>query len=251
VARSARWQSIRIPLSIVLLAGAVVSLSGCSTTQDEAARLQLNSARIRVSQGHTTVRSAGDAVRVTRVSLITSHGASAFVVSVRNSRSTAVSDLPISVGVRPRHGRRVYVNGHSSQELSYFDAHLPLIGAGQTLTWVYTTDRSLAGHGRAFALVGNRPSPAARPSSSPPVIRTRVVSRSGTALSVSVHNTTTVPQYQLALYAVGYAARRLVAAGQLTVAHLGSHKTQVLKLPVLGRLDHVALSVAAPPTILH
>jgi hypothetical protein len=50
-------------LGLLLIAGAAVS--GCSTTQDEAARLQLNSARIRAAEVRTVVRTAGARLRVT------------------------------------------------------------------------------------------------------------------------------------------------------------------------------------------
>ena len=71
-----------------------------------------------------------------------------------------MSDLPISVGVRVNGKRPIYLNRQSPAELSYFAAHLPVVAAGGTLTWVYTTDRRLPGHARPFALVGGtRPTP--------------------------------------------------------------------------------------------
>ncbi|MGO9885209.1 MAG: hypothetical protein ACLPV4_19610, partial [Solirubrobacteraceae bacterium] len=100
-------------------------VAGCSTTMEEAARLQLNSARIRVSETGTRVTVAGHAVRVSRVSLVSGPAATAFVVVVRNESHTQVSDLPISVGVRTGRGRLVYFNARPGFEYSYFDAHLP------------------------------------------------------------------------------------------------------------------------------
>jgi hypothetical protein len=259
VARSDETRRRRLgAVALVLLGAAIVS--GCSTTQDEAARLQLNSARIRTAEHHTVVRSAGDRLRVNRVSLVSSPHGSAFVVEVRNPGAASVADLPISVGIRGRHHAQVAVNAKpGADELTdYFDAHLPAVPAGASLTWVYSTKRSFAHGARPFALVGGRPSPAVSSAGKgrPPVISARVVKPVSLGdgrgrVRISLHNTSSVPQYQLGIYAVGRRGARPVAAGELTVPHLGSHKTQSLSIPVIGSLAHAQVELAAVPTIDH
>jgi hypothetical protein len=236
---------------------AAAALAGCSTTQQEAARLQLNSARIRASQQPTRVTVPGQTVRVTRVTRIVTGGRTAFVVRVLNPGAKPVSDLPISVGVRVGSERPLYVNTQSPEEFSYFDAHLPLVPAGGTVTWVYTTTRRLPARARPFAVVGGTPSTPARWESPLPVIRARVVAPAqpavvaapSSALTVVVRNLSTVPQYQLQVYAFAQRSGRYVAAGGLTLAHLGSHATRTLRIGVLGPLDHARLQLEAPPTI--
>ncbi len=256
MARSASKFAIRGALAVVAPAAL---LSGCSTTQQEAARLQLNSARIRASQKHTKVTVAGEAVHVTRLAQVVNGGHAAFVVQVHNPGLKPVSDLPISVGVQVRGRPRIYLNLQSPAEFSYFDAHLPLVAAGATLTWVYTTDRRLPAHARPFALVGGTPSNIAPRTSPLPAVRAAVARTSaaatttaavtGSPLAVSLHNLSSVPQYQLQVYAVAERAGRYVAAGNLTVAHLGSNATSRLKLPIVGHIDHARLQIEAAPTI--
>jgi hypothetical protein len=241
-------------LGALLIVG--VGVSGCSTTQDEAARLQLNAARIRSAETRTVVRVAGHRLRVARLSVLSDSRGSAFVVQLRNLGDQAVADLPISVGVREPHRGRVFLNATSSQELSYFDAHVPTVAAGRMLNWVYTTSRSVGRHAQPFALVGDRPSPVPTRADegTPPIIRTRVLSRESAGggqsrLRLSLRNTSSVPQYQLQVYAIGIRGRRAVAAGELTVPHLGSHRTEALTFSVIGPLTHVRLELAAVPTI--
>jgi hypothetical protein len=243
-------------LGLLLIAGAAVS--GCSTTQDEAARLQLNSARIRAAEVRTVVHTAGARLRVGRLSVVSGSRGTAFVVQVRNPGDRAVADLPISVGVQESHRGRVYLNATSSQELSYFSSHLPTVAAGHSLTWVYTTARRLGRPIRPFALVGETPAPVVTRAAegTPPVIQVRDLSTTpagdgGSRLLISLHNTSSVPQYQLPVYAIGVRGRRDVAAGELTVAHLGSHRTLSLTFSVIGSLAHVRLQLAAVPTISH
>jgi hypothetical protein len=258
VARSASSPTHRrTPAAVAttaVLAGAAV-LAGCSTTQQEAARLQLNAARIRASEQPTVVTVPGQAVEVTRVARLVAGSGTAFVVQVRNSGPQPVSDLPISVGVRVGSNRPIYVNRQSPAEFSYFAAHLPLVAAGATLTWVYTTDRRLPAHARPFALVGGTPSNTAPRAKPLPVIWASAAPAStasaagASPLAVSLRNLSSVPQYQLQIYAVAERAGRYVAAGTFTVPHLGSNATRTLKLPILGPIDHARLQIEAAPTI--
>lgn len=247
--------------SSLLLRGALVAvapaalLTGCATTQQEAARLQLNAARIRASERRTEVTVPGQAVEVTRVARVVTGGRSAFVVQVRNSGRRPLSDLPISVGIRVGRKRRIYVNLQSQAELSYFAAHLPLVGAGATLTWVYTTDRRLPARARPFALVGGTPSNTAPRTNPLPVVRARTVApipagaAGASPVAIALHNLSSVPQYQLQVYAVAEQAGRFVAAGSFTVPHLGSNATSRLKLPILGHIGNARLQIEAAPTI--
>lgn len=246
-------------VSLVALVAAG-SLAGCSTTQQEAARLQLNAARIRAGEAGTRVTVPGRTVRVTRVALVAGGGQTAFVVEVRNPAPRAVSDLPISVGVRVAGRPAIYLNTQSGLEYFYFDAHLPAVPAKGTLTWVYIADRRLPAGATPFAVVGGEPSPpAAAGPGRLPVIRATVhvparppsagpTSRTA-SLTVTLRNLSSVPQYQLPVYAVAQIAGRYVAAGNLTVVHLGSQSTKTLQLDLLGNLDDAPVQVEALPTI--
>lgn len=233
-----------------------MTLAGCATTQQEAARLQLNSARIRTAEQKTVVRSAGSAVEVSDVSLLSSPGAHTFVVTLHNRRSTAVTDLPISVGVSSRGHHRLDLNAHSTQELSYYDSHLPRIAAGSSLTWVFTTSSKLPPRAHPFALVGAHPSPVASAGASAPTIAARVTGtqaahHGGAVLEVTLRNGSTIPQYQMPIYAIAQRGGRVVAAGELTVPHLGSRKTLPVRVPVRGSLSDARIRVAALAAIVH
>ena len=90
-------------LTVLLAAG---PLAGCATTQQEAARLQLNSARIRASEVAVVVHKAGPAVVAGAVAMITGTAGSAVLVVVRNRTRSPIGDLPISVGILAAGGAR-------------------------------------------------------------------------------------------------------------------------------------------------
>ena len=236
-------------------AGTVVALAGCATTQQQAARLQLNAARIRAAERPTVVRDAGSAVEVSDVAMLTTPTGHTFVVTVHNPRASAVTDLPISVGVRVGGHRRVYLNAHSPQELSYFDAHLPRIAADATAMWVFSTARSVPARARAFALVGARSSPGTAAGATAPAIHasvtgTKIASRARAWVEVRLRNDSGIPQYQLPVDAVAVRGHRVIGAGERTVAQLSSGATRTIRVPVHGSISRARIEVAALPAIV-
>jgi hypothetical protein len=229
-----------------------IAVAGCATTQQEAVRLQLNSARIRASEHPTKVAVAGRALRVTRVALVRGRRGSAIVVRLHNPGTRTISDLPISVGVRKGAARQRPLNARSSSELSYFDAHVPVIAAGETVTWVYATRHPTPAGARPYAIVGARPSVRAPRVTTAPVISASAAGKLPwfPQAAVTLHNRSSVPQYQLQVYAVARRGRRYVAAGALTVPHLGSGGTHTVTVPLLGHPARGRLGLEALPTIV-
>jgi hypothetical protein len=248
VARSvSRLRCIAIATGALAL---VVPLAGCTTTQHEAQRVQLDSARLRAALKSTRVMVANATVAPTSVAAVSAGGRTAFVVTVRNGGRKAVSDLPISVGYKRADGARTYLN--ASADLSYFQAHLPVIGAGRSLTWVYTvSSHALRPRARLFAIVGTRPSPPALLTETNVRIGLDVGYVTGArSVTVRLDNPSSVPQYQLQVYAYARHGQRYAAAGNLTVADLGAGSKQRVKLTLVGVVPSANLHVVAIPTIL-
>lgn len=238
----------RVCAGLTVIAGAGM-LAGCVSTQQKAARLRLNSARILASEDGTRVKAAAATVAVTRILLVASGRRTAFVVTVRNAGRRAVSDLPISVGYSvPRH-RDVYLNADS--DIAYFAAHLPAVGVHRSLTWVYTAGRRLPAGAHPFARVGAAPAVPGSTVDQPPVIQARATTAGGTLVKVAVQNRSGVPQYQLPVYAVAEQNGRAVAAGQASLRELAGDSSQTLRLRLLGRAGPAPVLVEAPPTIFH
>lgn len=224
----------------------ILVLAGCATTQQEAARLRLNSARIRATQVRLRVVRPNPEIKVQSVSLLASHRGSAIVVRLRNLLANPVSDLPISVGVVAR-GHRRYLNGATDSD--YFLSHVPGIAAGGVLTWVFTTRRSLPSSTRPFAVVGV---------TSPPLVSglralPRIAISTGTGSPAHVggllHNMSSVPQYGLQVYFFASRLGRLVGAGRATIAHLGGGATAAINILAVGKAPRGSVTLEAAPTI--
>lgn len=231
------------------MAGVILSafcFAGCSTTREKAARLQLKAARVTIGQRRTRVLKAAGPVKAIHVAVTSSGGHSAFAVTVRNTSSSTVGDLPISVGYTLG-SRRVYLNDRAG--VGYFGAHVPPIKAHQRLTWVYRSGHTLPVGARPFALVGAHQSPQALYTADASVQTARPKLQKS-ILRIEVTNLSEIPQYQLQVYAYSRGRLGYAAAGSSTVGELDGGATRTVRVPLVGRPHSTQITVEAIPTIL-
>jgi hypothetical protein len=231
----------------VAVAGAA-ALAGCTTTQHAAQRERLDSARMRAALESTRVTVANTVVAPVSIAEVKADGRTAFVVTVRNSGVRAVTDLPISIGYTTPDGTSDYLN--AAANLDYFQAHLPAIRAGGTLTWIYTADRVLPAHARPFAKVGlRRSAPALLTETNVNIESSYRYNEAQRSLKVHLNNPTSVPQYQLQVYAYATRGGHYVGAANATVMNLGAGNRRSVRLGFVGG-PGTRLHVQAVPTIL-
>jgi hypothetical protein len=242
----------RVLTSAAAPAPLLVMLAGCATTQEEAARLQVNSARIRASELAVRVTRTNRDIRVERVELIAGRHRAAIIVTLKNATSQPVSDLPISVGLGESGGRRHYLNAASGTP--YFLNHIPAVPAGGLLTWVFTTRQPPASGERPFAMVGTHvPALVSSPRTLPQIAAATVAGaaeRHGRGdVRVVVHNLSSIPQYGLQVYEITRRAGREVGAGQATIAHLGERASTTLTIALVGSGGPGTVMLEASPTM--
>jgi hypothetical protein len=225
-----------------------IALAGCTTTQHAAQRERLDSARQRAALEPTRVTNSNSVVTPIAISDVHAAHQTAFVVTVRNSGDKAVTDLPISIGYTTAAGTSIYLN--AAANINYFQAHLPAIRAGGELTWVYTANRALPAGARAFARVGRkRAAPALLTETNVGIgVSYRYNATTG-ALTVHLDNHTSVPQYQLQLYAYAKRGAQYVGAANRTITTLGAGSERSVHLGLVGESSS-ELHVQAVPTIL-
>jgi hypothetical protein len=172
---------------------------------------------------------------------------SAIVVTLRNRGPTAVSDLPLLVGVSLPHGHRISLN---RQTADYFQNHVPAIAAHAELAFVLTVRRRLQAGAVPYARLGGSAAVAVPIGGPLPALRvTTIRDRQGRA-TLTIRNLSSVPQLQLPVYAVARRNGRSVAAGQALITELDSGASTRLRVPLIGNSAGATLSLQAPPTIL-
>jgi hypothetical protein len=241
------------PAVTLSLLGVPVAIAGCVTTQQEAARIQVNDARIRASQVRTTVAGASRAVAVGAVQLISTPGRRTFVVVIRNLRSSPISDNPISVGVVGPDGHGISLN--SAAGLPYFATHVPSVHTQGELRWVLSTTARTGSRPKPFAIVGRASAAFSSPPSPLPTLTITLVKRAehpqsdGREITVRVRNGSSVPQYQLPVYAVERRGARYLAAGSASVPSLAPGASTEVGIQLFGRPTGGRLELEAPPTV--
>jgi hypothetical protein len=228
---------------------ATALLSGCVTTQQVAARERLVDARIRASQVALALGAPDPEVHVAGLSLLRARGGTAIVAELHNASGHPLTDLPVLVGLRTRTKHTLYLNRAANAD--YFDNHVVSIPAYGTVTWVFTSGRRLATAGTPVAQVGTPQIPEPPLAGLPQLEVKPAAAPAGQVLSLSLTNRSGIPQYSLPVYAVATRGGRLLAAGQATVVHLGTHGTGHVRLTLLGSPSGATVTASALPTIFH
>jgi hypothetical protein len=233
---------------------AITVLCGCVSTQTKNARTLLINQRTLDTETALRVTRADPGIAVTAVALIHSGDGTAVVVRLRNRSGYAVSDLPISVGIRSAGGQRRYLN--RTANLGYYDTHVASIAAGGAALWVLTTRDRTPRAVTPFAAVGFADLPASTHARSLPQIRVLAVAgaaatRSVDALRVSVFNVSGIPQDGLPVYAVGTRNGRPIDAGSTVLGSLNGGSRTTLALHLLGATTGAHFQFSAPATIFN
>lgn len=237
-------------MSATLAAAAPVAvlLTGCVSTQTVASRARLVDARTIVSQGTTEVTRANPSVSVGVPVVIRDPAGTAIVVALANDSARTLPDLPISVGVRTGSGRELYLN--RSANLDYFESHIATIGPHAATAWVFMTTAPVP-RGRPFATVGFSQQHPALSGSLPSVAASLRTALAGRKLELSIVDRSTIPQYDVPIYALALRDGREVAAGTTSITHLGTDGRTTTSITLLGSPRYSALRLIASPTIFH
>ncbi len=240
------------PRLAVASAGVALALAvgGCVSTEQKAAWAHVQDLRIIASQSPTVVRRPGSDLRVTAVTLLRAHGRLAIVVALRNLSAHAVSDVPISVGLRGRRGARTYLNRAAGTD--YFKTHVAVVPARGSETWVFTARAPSHLTGAPFALAGDEPSPPITEVRTIPQLRAVLVPltsarRHGPRLTVT--NLSSIPQTQLQVYGVALAHGRYTAAGSATIGTLGTGNSTTTQLHLVGQPSGGPVRLEVLPTM--
>ena len=135
---------------------------------------------------------------------------------------------------------------------SYFQAHAPALAPGENGTWVFTTHEKL-GRGTAVARVGAAPSRPVTRASEVPRLEVERVSASpakrGGSLTAVIHNPTSLPQYNVAVYAWASRGGRYLAAGRASLDEVNGGESERVRLKLIGDPGSAPVHVFAPATI--
>jgi hypothetical protein len=241
---STRWKLSGVLLLAVLGAGL---LAGCESTQDKSARLKAQGGGLQKERGVTVAKRAKD-VKVVSAAVLSDPNGTAVVVTLRNTSTRTLRDLPIAIDVRGAHGKSVFRNDQPGLEPTL--AHVPVLRARQTFTWVNDqveatgarSVRAIVGQGAAVD-AGHLP----RIDLSAGGLQQDPVS--GTAAVGFAVNRSKADLHKLVLFAVARRGGRVVAAGRGQIARLKPGKRVHYQAFFIGNAHGAHVAVSAPPPL--
>jgi hypothetical protein len=242
---SARRTGIRAAALSASAFGAV-GLAGChTTTQETSARLAVKSERVLARAKPVELGKPSRDLKVLGSSIVGSGKDRAIVATLRNTSSHPVNDVPIGVGVRSASGTPDLLN--LGRGTPYFQSHLSAIAPGATSVFVFRTRKSLP-PGSPVVVPGTPSDPPTVAKSLPQLEVTSKLDPGGTA-TVQLENPTSIPQYDIEVYAAASRDGRVVAAGAAPLDFLNSGGSASVRVPMAGNAKNARVQVFVPPTI--
>jgi len=123
-----------VAAGLVLLAGAAVAAAGCQSTQATSAEREAEGQTLLKSEKAVKVTKPNPAMKIHETKLLTDKNGSAVVVEVENTSDTGYVNVPISIDVRDAKDKSVFKNDTPGLVPSL--TSIPVIGAGETVSWV-------------------------------------------------------------------------------------------------------------------
>ncbi len=231
--------------ALVLLA---LTLSGCQSTQETSARLE-KAAKLHERSAGTSARGLAitrpsSIVKVIATAVVHSAEGTAAAVTLRNTSSEPLRDVPIEIHVRDARGTSIYAN------------NIPGLGAPLTsvasipahgeLTWVDDQIQAAGAPASVTALVGAAPT-ASGPAPPLTVSAEHLVEdpASGPGAAGSLFNGSAVTQRQVVVYAVARRAGRIVGAGRAVLPEVAAHHSAPFQLYFIGEAKGARLELSA------
>jgi hypothetical protein len=232
---------------IAVLAVAMLTLSGCSSTQEKSAKLARAATNRPAEQG-VKVTSVNREVKVLSTDVVHDKYGTAAVVELRSAAGKPQADLPLSIVVTGAGGKRLFANDAAG--LAKTLTHVPLLGPHEHAFWV--NDQVLAdAPEKVTAKVG---APTTRPAGATPKLVPGALKLEqdpdGAYTQGRLRNDSAIDQRQLVVYAVAERGGKVVAAGRAGIEKLPAHKSRMFKVFWIGDPAGAKVSVFAPPTVL-
>jgi hypothetical protein len=224
-------------------------LTACESSQEKNAQIakvvageqKQRARRKALAERSLTITRPSKVVHVLAAQVLhSSEGTAAAVVTLRNSSSQALRDVPIQITVRGASGMTVYTN--TTPGLASSLTSVPLIGAHMTVTWVNDQVQASPPPAGVSAKVGEgEPQGEVPPSLS---ITEAHLGEGGVEGSLVNHSSTA--QREVVVYAIARRGSTIVAAGSALVAQVEAGTSAHFQAFLVGDARGAQLEVDAP-----
>ncbi len=240
----------------VALALVALTLTGCETTQEKAAKLEAIAKRhereaakngVSAKQG-LAISHESTKVKVSATALLRSSEGTAAVVTLRNTSATPLRNVPIAITIKGAGGSTLYTNDEPG--LAAALVSVPLLPAHGQATWIDDQVQASGAPASVGAKVGEGEATSAGAIPHLSVEGEHIFEdpTNGPGVEGVLVNHSAVSQQELVVYAVARRAGAIVAAGRAIVAQAQAGSSTRFQVFCIGDPRRGQLSVTAPPT---
>lgn len=245
-----RRMVITIPICLLGMSSLLVS-SGCQSTQAKSAELAKEGAKL-IDPGTVQIGDENVQVDVLETALLTDQYGTAVAVTLKNNSDRFLANLPIQIDVRDKKGKTIFRNdqvGTAPALLGY-----PLVGPGQTVTWVHDQILVSGKPASVKVTVGTKVDPP--PAGEPPKIavsdtKLQTDPVSGVEVVGKAENLSPIDQQEMIFFAVARRGGKIVAAGRGGLKKLSAGQKADFASFFIGDPRGGDVTVEAPPTTLN
>jgi hypothetical protein len=237
------------PPSLLL---AALALAGCATTAETSARLEHAAKAHERAAGPSahglSIARQSSAVKVLRTTALHSREGSAAVVTLRNTSSHTLRQVPVEIRVLDARGAPLYANTVGGLAASL--TSVAVLPAHAELSWIDDQIQAAGTPASVHARIGQSPVVKA------PLPQLSISTSAGAqtsgegAVEGVVVNHSGVAQRELVVYAVARRGARIVGAGRAVLAEASAHASTPFQLFLIGQASGARLRLSVPPTTL-
>jgi hypothetical protein len=240
VARAGVWVAALLILAL--------ALGGCESSQERSAQLE-HEAKHRVGQVASKglqIAHVSAQVKVLATQVLHSSEGNAALVTLHNTSTHALRDVPLAITVKGAGGAVLYRNDAPGLEAAL--TSVPLLAPGATFTWIDDQVQVSAAPASLSAEAGE-----AQAASGPtPQIRLSGVhgteEAEGPGIAGKVANDSGVAQSDLIVYGIARRGGRIVGAGRAVLSEVPAHGSSQFQVLLIGSVRGAQVQASAPPT---
>lgn len=233
----------RLALVAAIVAG---TLSSCESSQERSAQLSREAKHFvgSASRGLTIAR-ASTRIKVLGTQIVHSAEGTAALVTLQNTSSHALRDVPLAITVRDAGGATLYRNDVPGLEAAL--TSVALLAPGERFTWIDDQVQATGTPASASAEAGEAQT---APGPAPRIHLSGVHATEAPEVGVAgtVHNESSVAQHGLVVYGLARRGAQIVAAGRAVLTEVAAHASSPFQVLFIGGARGAKVEASAPAT---
>ncbi len=223
-----------------------MALSGCESSQERSAELAREAKHsVGAAEHGLTIVRASTQIKVLGTQIVHSAEGTAALVTVQNTSSHALRDVPLAITVKDARGAALYRNDAPGLDAAL--TSVPLLVPGERFTWIDDQVQATGTPASASAEAGEAQ---ATPGPAPRIRLSGVHATEAPEVGVAgtVHDESSVAQHGLVVYGLARRGGKIVGAGRAVLSEVAAHGSSEFQVLFIGSAQGAKVEATAPPT---